>query len=108
MKKLLTALALSAVVTSPLLAPVAHAANPVICLAYDTGGPGDSSFNDAAQAGLKVAAKKFQFALETTVTSGDAKDRIDRLTALVNKNCTMVREDNKKLPNYGKMVCKYY
>lgn len=24
-----------------------------------------------------------------------------------NKNCTMVREDNKKLPNYGKMVCKY-
>jgi len=90
MKKLLTALALSAVVTSPLLAPVAHAANPVICLAYDTGGPGDGSFNDAAQAGLKVAAKNLEFTLETTVTAGDAKDRIDRLTALVKKDCTII------------------
>jgi basic membrane protein A len=90
MKKLLTALALFAVVTSPLLAPVAHAANPVICLAYDTGGPGDGSFNDAAQAGLKVAAKNLEFTLETTVTAGDAKDRIDRLTALVKKDCTIV------------------
>jgi basic membrane protein A len=90
MKKLLAALALSAVVTSPLLAPVAHAANPVICLAYDTGGPGDGSFNDAAQAGLKVAAKNLEFTLETTVTAGDAKDRIDRLTALVKKDCTIV------------------
>jgi len=90
MKKLLAALALFAVVTSPLLAPVAHAANPVICLAYDTGGPGDGSFNDAAQAGLKVAAKNLEFTLETTVTAGDAKDRIDRLTALVKKDCTIV------------------
>lgn len=90
MKKILSALALSALVTSPLLAPVAAAANPVICLAYDTGGPGDGSFNDAAQAGLKVAAKNLEFTLETTVTAGDAKDRIDRLTALVKKDCTIV------------------
>lgn len=90
MKKILSALALSAMVTSPLLAPVAAAANPVICLAYDTGGPGDGSFNDAAQAGLKVAAKNLEFTLETTVTAGDAKDRIDRLTALVKKDCTIV------------------
>ncbi len=90
MKKILSALALSAMVTSPLLAPVASAANPVICLAYDTGGPGDGSFNDAAQAGLKVAAKNLEFTLETTVTAGDAKDRIDRLTALVKKDCTIV------------------
>ena len=90
MKRILSALALSALVTSPLLAPVAAAANPVICLAYDTGGPGDGSFNDAAQAGLKVAAKNLEFTLETTVTAGDAKDRIDRLTALVKKDCTIV------------------
>lgn len=90
MKKILSALALFAMVTSPLLAPVAAAANPVICLAYDTGGPGDGSFNDAAQAGLKVAAKNLEFTLETTVTAGDAKDRIDRLTALVKKDCTIV------------------
>ena len=86
----LSASLLTALLLSALVAPGAQAQTPVICLAYDTGGPGDSSFNDAAQAGLKVAAKKFQFALETTVTSGDAKDRIDRLTALVNKDCTMV------------------
>ena len=82
---LITALAFYALVV-----PSAQAATPVICLAYDTGGPGDLSFNDAAQAGLKVAAKNMQFSLETTVTSGDAKDRIDRLTALVKKDCAIV------------------
>ena len=90
MKKTFKVLFASALMTSVLIAPIAHASSPVICLAYDTGGPGDSSFNDAAQAGLKVAAKNLQFTLETTVTSGDAKDRTDRLTALVKKNCTIV------------------
>jgi len=96
MKKFLFASLLSAAVIAPLTAATAQVAqaaqvtNPVICLAYDTGGPGDSSFNDAAQAGLKVAAKNLQFTLETTVTSGDAKDRTDRLTALVKKNCAIV------------------
>jgi basic membrane protein A len=90
MKKTLSVLFASALMTSVLMAPIAHASTPVICLAYDTGGPGDSSFNDAAQAGLKVAAKNLQFTLETTVTSGDAKDRTDRLTGLVKKNCTIV------------------
>ena len=90
MKKTFNVLFASALITSVLIAPIAHASSPVICLAYDTGGPGDSSFNDAAQAGLKVAAKNLQFTLETTVTSGDAKDRTDRLTALVKKNCTIV------------------
>ena len=90
MKKFLTAVLISALMVSALGAPIARASAPVICLAYDTGGPGDGSFNDAAQAGLKVAAKNLEFSLETTVTSGDAKDRIDRLTALVKKDCTMV------------------
>jgi basic membrane protein A len=90
MKRLAIATLSAALSVSALVSPTAYASTPVICLAYDTGGPGDSSFNDAAQAGLKVAAKNLQFTLETTVTSGDAKDRIDRLTALVNKNCTIV------------------
>jgi basic membrane protein A len=90
MKKFLTAVLISALMVSALGAPIARASAPVICLAYDTGGPGDGSFNDAAQAGLKGAAKNLEFSLETTVTSGDAKDRIDRLTALVKKDCTMV------------------
>lgn len=90
MRKYAAASLLCAMSISTLVAPSAQAQTPVICLAYDTGGPGDSSYNDAAQAGLKVAAKKFQFTLETTVTSGDAKDRVDRLKALVKKNCTIV------------------
>jgi basic membrane protein A len=90
MKRFAAATLISALSVSALVAPIARASTPVICLAYDTGGPGDSSFNDAAQAGLKVAAKKLQFTLETTVTSGDAKDRTDRLTALVKKSCTIV------------------
>jgi basic membrane protein A len=90
MKKFAIATLIGALSASVLISPSAQASSPVICLAYDTGGPGDRSFNDAAQAGLKVAAKKMQFTLETTVTSGDAKDRIDRVTALVKKDCTIV------------------
>jgi basic membrane protein A len=90
MKKFMTTSLMTALAFSALVVPSAQAATPVICLAYDTGGPGDLSFNDAAQAGLKVAAKNMQFSLETTVTSGDAKDRIDRLTALVKKDCAIV------------------
>jgi basic membrane protein A len=90
MNKLATAALISALSVSAFVAPIAQASSPVICLAYDTGGPGDLSFNDAAQAGLRVAARKMQFTLETTVTSGDAKDRIDRLTALVKKDCAIV------------------
>jgi len=90
MKKFAIATLIGALSASVLISPSAQASTPVICLAYDTGGPGDLSFNDAAQAGLKVAAKKMQFTLETTVTSGDAKDRIDRVTALVKKDCTIV------------------
>ncbi len=90
MKRIAAVILVSTLSVSALVAPVAKASAPLICLAYDTGGPGDSSFNDAAQAGLKAAAKKLQFNHETTVTSGDAKDRIDRLTALVKKDCTIV------------------
>ena len=90
MKRIAAVILISTLSVSALVAPVAQASTPLICLAYDTGGPGDSSFNDAAQAGLKVAAKNLEFTLETTVTSGDAKDRIDRLTSLVKKDCTIV------------------
>jgi basic membrane protein A len=90
MKKLAIATLVGTLSFSALMSPSAQASTPVICLAYDTGGPGDGSFNDAAQAGLKVAAKNMEFTLETTVTSGDVKDRIDRVTALVKKDCTIV------------------
>ena len=88
MKKLLLSTLLIASLVAPM--PIAQAQSHRICLAYDAGGPGDDSFNDAAQAGLKAASTKLKFTLETTVTSGEAKDRKERLTALVNKSCTIV------------------
>jgi len=89
MKRILVfALLLTAI--SPIATPVAHAADHQICLAYDTGGPGDRSFNDAAAAGVKQAQKTLSFTLATTVTSGDAKDRLNRMRALIAKQCAIV------------------
>jgi basic membrane protein A and related proteins len=90
MKKIILSALLVASTLTPVAVPASHAQSPLICLAYDAGGPGDDSFNDAAQAGLKVALSKLQFALETTVTSGEAKDRKERLVALVKKDCLIV------------------
>jgi hypothetical protein len=47
----------------------------------------------------QIAAENFKKQQEAAMLKNKTKP---------NKNCTMVREDNKKLPNYGKMVCKYY
>ena len=51
------ALAASAFVGAP-----AQAANLTIGIAYDIGGRGDRSFNDAAALGLAKAQKEFTFA----------------------------------------------
>lgn len=88
-KTLLSALLIASLIT-PATISTAQADSHRICLAYDEGGPGDDSFNDAAQAGLKAASTKLKFTLETTVTSGEAKDRKERLTVLVNKGCTII------------------
>lgn len=90
MKKILLSTLLIASLLSPASISSSHAQSPLICLAYDVGGPGDNSFNDAAQSGLRVAVSELKFTLETTVTSGDEKDRRDRLTALVRKGCMIV------------------
>lgn len=90
MKRILLATLLIASSLNPASISSSHAQSPLICLAYDVGGPGDNSFNDAAQSGLRVAASELEFTLETTVTSGELKDRKDRLTALVKKDCAIV------------------
>jgi basic membrane protein A len=57
---------------------------PKVGLAYDVGGRGDQSFNDAAYAGLKKAVEE----LDATCTEGEAQDgeaesaREDRLRAM--------------------------
>ena len=70
------------------LAPLANAALPLnVGIAYDTGGPGDHSFNDAVAQGLTVAKKRYQIHVSATVTIGSDSDRELRLRSLVAKDC---------------------
>jgi basic membrane protein A len=83
---LVTALVLSAAVFSP--APASASTN--ICIAYDTGGLGDRSFNDATLAGVKKAQNQMTFTFEGVVTDGTAADRVKRLRTLAVKNCAVI------------------
>jgi len=80
------ALVLAAVVIGP---TPANAANK-ICIAYDTGGLGDLSINDATLAGVKKAQTQMTFTVEGVVTDGTAADRVKRLRSLVTKSCEVV------------------
>ncbi|NBU57933.1 MAG: BMP family ABC transporter substrate-binding protein [Actinobacteria bacterium] len=66
------------------------AATLTIGIAYDIGGRGDRSFNDAAAAGLEKAKKQFDFTLEAVVTDGTSDDREKRVRALIAKNCNPI------------------
>jgi len=66
------------------------AAALTIGLAYDIGGRGDRSFNDAAAAGLEKAQKQFDFALDAVVTDGTSADREMRIRSLIAKNCNPI------------------
>lgn len=68
-------------------APSAQAATPLrVGVAYDTGGPGDHSFDDAVAQGLAMAKKRFQIQVTATVTIGSDSDRELRLRSLVAKD----------------------
>jgi basic membrane protein A len=69
-------------------APASAATN--ICIAYDTGGLGDRSFNDATLAGVKKAQNQFTFTFEGVVTDGTVADRAKRLRGLTTKNCATI------------------
>ena len=86
------AIVIAAVVAlSSLLPHVAHAAPQlVVGIAYDIGGPGDRSYNDAALAGLMKASKKFSIAVNPVVTDGTSADREKRLRSLITKNCNPI------------------
>lgn len=79
------AMALSTLVTAP-----AHGATLTIGIAYDIGGRGDRSFNDAAAAGLEKAKKQFSFSVEPVVTDGTSADRERRVRSLIAKNCNPI------------------
>lgn len=75
--------------TALVLAP-AHAASINIGIAYDIGGRGDRSFNDAAAVGLEKAQKQFTFTVDSVVTDGTSADRDRRVRVLISKNCNPI------------------
>lgn len=76
---------------APGSALIAQAATPLhIGVAYDTGGPGDHSFNDAVAAGITAAKKRFQITVDATVTIGTEVDRETRIRSLIAKGSDLV------------------
>ena len=87
--KIRALLASIAVISAIFTAP-AHATNLTIGIAYDIGGRGDRSFNDAAALGLEKAQKQLSFTVEPVVTDGSTPDRERRVRALITKNCNPI------------------
>ena len=75
---------------SLLSAPAQAASNLGVGVAYDIGGRGDKSFNDAAAAGLEKAQRQFDFKLDAVVTDGSSADREKRIRSLISKNCNPI------------------
>ena len=90
MKLRSSASVLALIVGSVIFTPTPANAAIKICIAYDTGGPGDRSFNDATLAGVKKAESQYTFTFEGVVTDGTAADRTKRLRALIGKNCAAI------------------
>jgi basic membrane protein A len=90
-KALLLSVAITASVMVPINSNAATAVIPVnLCVAYDLGGPGDRSYNDAVLAGLVKAKKTLNFNFEGFITDGSAVDREKRLRAMIAKGCSPI------------------
>jgi basic membrane protein A len=80
-----------AIIASAVVPATSNAATAVnICVAYDLGGPGDRSYNDAVLAGLTKAKKTLNFTFEGFITDGSAADREKRLRAMIAKGCSPI------------------
>jgi len=91
------ALLLSVAITASVMVPVATSATNTgnatsvnVCVAYDLGGPGDRSYNDAVLAGLVKAKKTLDFNYEGFITDGSSVDREKRLRAMIAKGCSPI------------------
>lgn len=86
------ALLLSVLVSASVLIPVtSNAASTVnVCVAYDLGGPGDRSYNDAVLSGLTKAKKSLNFNYEGFITDGSSADREKRIRAMIAKGCAPI------------------
>ena len=87
-KALLLSVAILASAIAPVTSNAATAVN--VCVAYDLGGPGDRSYNDAVLAGLTKAKKTLNFAFEGFITDGTAVDREKRLRTMIAKGCSPI------------------
>jgi len=83
--RLLVVIAILATALLPMTASVEPALT--VGVAYDIGGRGDRSFNDASYFGLEKAQKQFDFELVPVVTDGSSADREKRIRSLIAKNC---------------------
>jgi len=88
--KLRALLTAGSIAIATLLTAPAHAASVTIGIAYDIGGRGDRSFNDAAAAGLEKAQKQFTFTVLPVVTDGTTADRERRVRTLITNNCNPI------------------
>lgn len=88
--KLRALIAIVASATLVIFAAPSHAATLTIGIAYDIGGRGDRSFNDAAAVGLEKAQKELSFSVEPVVTDGTTADRDRRVRSLITKNCNPI------------------
>jgi len=86
-RSLLLAVVLGATLVS---APAQAATQLNVGVAFDIGGRGDKSFNDASAAGLEKAQKQFDFNLEAVVTDGTSSDREKRIRSLITKKCNPI------------------
>ena len=87
-KALLLSVAIIASTVAPVTSNAATAVN--VCVAYDLGGPGDRSYNDAVLAGLTKAKKTLNFTFEGFITDGSAADREKRLRTMIAKGCSPI------------------
>jgi basic membrane protein A len=82
---------LAVVLGASLVSAPAYAATQLnVGVAFDIGGRGDKSFNDAAAAGLEKAQKQFDFNVEAVVTDGTSTDREKRIRSLITKKCNPI------------------
>lgn len=88
--KIKAALVAIALGFTALLAAPATASTLTIGIAYDIGGRGDKSFNDAAATGLEKAQNEFTFTVEPVITDGTSADRDRRVRSLIAKNCNPI------------------
>ena len=83
---------LALTIFSTVLLPTPSSADTTLTVgvAYDIGGRGDRSFNDASHAGLEKAQKQFDFQVVPVVTDGSSDDREKRIRSLITKDCNPI------------------